>query len=948
MMIFNALLPSARPANPCHTLGRPIVGGSRLLPISMLVCCPLAICLPALWAVGVSDDKLLSASHVSMAAEGGDAAARLVEQLAEPEFALRRRAFHKLWELGGDAVPVLQQAQAASNRQVADSVNVLLVLHRLGIRRGDASLNSMVDLLTNLTAERLLELCRGGQWTLAGELLKNSEHLRVSFREDYEAFTLNRIVETALEQGELELAWPIITALGTAETTAWLSHRVGFPSPLLDSDDREAQVVQLYFSGEVERALELTQMPARLVPMTTRSFTWSRLADDNFQNALLGPRSTVATVAARAVLYDLAGDVKRSQEIWDELLPAKSEGDETAPELDSVAVAALEMLRDFGDPMRGNIASRNQLIVALLMAGQGDAVERYLEESNSSWAYTFYAARSRYDKAFAQLGLDAELSEFDQWLDVQRRLIPTLLGGGNALSTGPTIEAARVASALVGLGESEKAERLVRMMADVAKDKKQLANIIWQENIVRWLSRHESRALCMKVAMEYFSTMEPDCQAAVLEGLFPEFGKAAAALYQTAPVAAVERDGITPWQLLEYLHVWDRESLGGQADHLIAGWLRAAKQRLPPNTLDADSLTALAKTAIGMGMENLALEILAVDLAELHGSETLNLHWLTTAEIHLRRLEPHRALELLRSIRVDRGYAYQPAMVSEVEALRQLGEFDRADQLNKSRWVRMLGNPWYYGANFYEASRHYSKRGEYRESLEYAEPAFLFAETSGRFLYWAMTEYATTAEELDDHRLSANVLRAAMVEALQPYSPCVQFLISNGYISSLRYAISKERLSRAAACVKDGQIDEARRHLDVTASLQPLDIEAVIQCYPPLVEQGEAVFAEELFSRYEHALEQQIAAWPNDSTSLNNLAWMYSQCNRKLSEGKALAQRAVALSPSSPVFLDTLAELQYRSGQVQVAIESMRTCVRLDPRKKHYRENLVRFSSGLP
>jgi tetratricopeptide (TPR) repeat protein len=79
--------------------------------------------------------------------------------------------------------------------------------------------------------------------------------------------------------------------------------------------------------------------------------------------------------------------------------------------------------------------------------------------------------------------------------------------------------------------------------------------------------------------------------------------------------------------------------------------------------------------------------------------------------------------------------------------------------------------------------------------------------------------------------------------------------------------------------------------------------------------------------------------------NLNNLAWMYTQCERELDRALELSQRAVQLAPSSAVYLDTLAEVHFRRGNSQKAVELMRECVYLDPREPHYRENLDRFSN---
>ncbi len=213
-------------------------------------------------------------------------------------------------------------------------------------------------------------------------------------------------------------------------------------------------------------------------------------------------------------------------------------------------------------------------------------------------------------------------------------------------------------------------------------------------------------------------------------------------------------------------------------------------------------------------------------------------------------------------------------------------------------------------------------------------------------MYFAANTYADLVEENQDFQKSADIQRAALVEALQPRSGLAQFMISNGYVSSLRFSIQQERLARAIACIDQQDFEAAERHLQVSYQLQPQDIEAVVQCFPRLVQAGQAIQAEALFLRYESEMQRQIQEWPRDSTALNNLAWMYSQCDRNLDQALTLAQRAVAVAPNSPVFLDTLAEVQFRSGLMKQALQTARECVRLDPRDTHYRENLTRFRGG--
>ncbi len=877
--------------------------------------------------------------------ETARSAESLIPSLVSPSFQVRRNAFLQLWELGAQAVPALQNAQRTGNRQLAETANSLLLLNEMKVVRGNEQESSrLVELLNNLTADKIVSLCELGHWELATRLVRNNLELKQEFTDAYSRFAINRLVETAMSQGDLEQVWPIVLATQPPEVSSWIANKLELELPELDPNDVELQAVRLYFSGETAEAVKLPLAPNRLIPMLTRSFQWKEFSKPSVQTALIGPVTNLAAKAAQAVLIDIAGDATRSEELWAEILTPTNEhspapGD--APELDEQSQVALSMLRQWGDPLEGSMLEYHQFVVALLMSGRVAPVERYLEETNASWAYSFYASRNNFSKAFEQVGLVPTLESFDEWLEIQEKHVRDSLMANERME----IDAARVVGVLVGIGEHEKAKKLLQLLAKLARNSREFELVIWQNNIVRGLGRHESRALCMEIASENYDFMSEECQQAVVEGLFPELSSAAFELFVTAPNRINEIEGVSHWTVIEKLRLWDREFFGEDAENVISQWLRAAKQNLVHEHISSEQLTKLSDVARGFGYDQLALEILSTDLREFNGSEALNLHWLDAAEIYLTQFKPEKALELLSVLR-QHAYNFQPAYICEVEALTQAGEYAKARELDRSRWLRVLSQSRYDGLSYSDIRQHFSDRDDVRRTLEYAAPAFLFAETSSRFIYWDAAEYAAQLETLDNYQLAADVQRAPLVEALQPYSPVVQLLISNGYFGNLRYAIQKERIARGIASIEKKDFEAARRHLDVSKSLQAQDIEVVVQCYPRLVEAGEVEFAEQLFHDYELALQDQIKAWPNDSTALNNLAWMYSQCNQKLDKALSLASRGVELAPNSPVFLDTRAEVEYRLGMVEKAIETMRNCVRIDPRSANYRANLVRFQKG--
>ncbi len=884
-----------------------------------------------------------SASSLAGSREPAESPEELVAKLASRNFEVRRGAFLKLWELGTQARPAWQAALSSDNRQLAELAGNLELLLELQIEPGaSGAAAALVELLNDLTPQKIVDICRLEYWDLAAQLIENSAQLKDALSDNYGRFDLNRIVEEAYEQGNPELAWPIVRTTSTPEQATWIAAKLKLELPSLEEAGADARAVQLFYSGDTEAAIEEVSSPLRRVVMLTRSYQWGAFADEKNQRALLGFQPGPAQAAARACLVELSGDPQAAEAMWDEILLPVAATDATA-QLDPQTAAAVDILHQLNSPTAGNTLQLNQFMLALLISGRVEPIERYLAETDSSLAYSFYAARNDFARAFEQVGLGAELETFDRWLDAQREKIVNTLNVGSRQELDLTV---RIASALVGLGYRDQAQQILEMLAETVQRNRKHEATVWADSIVRWLGRHESRSLCLQVAREHFDSLAPDSQAKVLSGLFPELGGVSLPLYESAPVGDARLDGSgSAWHLLERLQLWDRDYFGDDVEQIVSAWLRLAKQQVVDKQPSSDPLSKLAAVARGFGYDHLALELLSTDLQEYRGKQALNLHWLDAAEIYLDQRKPQQALELLAGIR-QYGYNVQAAYVSEVAALLLAGEYTQAERLDRSRWLRSLATERFYGASYADVTRHFSDRGDTARALEYAEPAFLFADPSSRFAYWAASDYADLLEESGNYQMSADVQRAPLVEALQPFSPLLQFLIGNGYISSLRYSVQQERLARAIAAVKQGEFESARRQLDISRKLQPQDIEAVVQCYPSLTQAGQSQLAEELFEQYEQAMLQQIRRWPNDATALNNLAWMYAKCDRNLEQALELAQRAVGLAPSSPVFLDTLAEVEFRNGLVERALESMRGCVKLDPRDQHYRENLVRYRAG--
>ena len=126
---------------------------------------------------------------------------------------------------------------------------------------------------------------------------------------------------------------------------------------------------------------------------------------------------------------------------------------------------------------------------------------------------------------------------------------------------------------------------------------------------------------------------------------------------------------------------------------------------------------------------------------------------------------------------------------------------------------------------------------------------------------------------------------------------------------------------------------------------KPQDIELPIVVVPV----AETVFGKELadewFDLYYQPLLKHLDEFPNDTLIANNTAWMSALCNRHLEKAQDLASKVTVSNPD-PTYLDTLAEIEYRLGNVARAIELSERCLQIEPKDKQHREQLKRFRAG--
>jgi uncharacterized Ntn-hydrolase superfamily protein len=107
---------------------------------------------------------------------------------------------------------------------------------------------------------------------------------------------------------------------------------------------------------------------------------------------------------------------------------------------------------------------------------------------------------------------------------------------------------------------------------------------------------------------------------------------------------------------------------------------------------------------------------------------------------------------------------------------------------------------------------------------------------------------------------------------------------------------------------------------------------------------GDPVSAEREYARAEDGFRAAIARRPKDADARNELAWFLATHDRDLGEAVAEAKRALSLRDHDPLFYDTLAEAEYRSGSLARAIEAMERALKYSGGDARYAERLKRWN----
>ena len=176
-------------------------------------------------------------------------------------------------------------------------------------------------------------------------------------------------------------------------------------------------------------------------------------------------------------------------------------------------------------------------------------------------------------------------------------------------------------------------------------------------------------------------------------------------------------------------------------------------------------------------------------------------------------------------------------------------------------------------------------------------------------------------------------------------------------ITFLRFVVSQPQGGRAGltslpvflgkadahAELLDDHPQAAMKHMNELLAFRPGTIDVAEEFVPLLEEAGRNNEADQLFNLTSDFFLELLQKYPDSPIHNNNYAWLCATTGRRLDYATEHAMIAVANLPDNSNYLDTLAELQFLTGNKKAAIQLNRRCLQINP-KPHYKRQAIRFA----
>lgn len=599
---------------------------------------------------------------------------------------------------------------------------------------------------------------------------------------------------------------------------------------------------------------------------------------------------------------------------------------------------------------------------ALLARALGNDVlcDRYLETLPEYDEFAIRRSAQQTRQAFAAIGLD-DLSPnaVSQWIESERftSVRPSLVSEPEE----PVSEAIRnlteVSDFLFQLGLSEQGGLVQKRICDELMQKEKTEGFAAWAPFLSRMATLNDREKATRLWTEFLIRSSREPQPAYEPVLVKEDSETANAFQVLYPLAPAAIRGL--FESLEPEGSKDPEGFN-DAVGSAAGDLAIQKRvqqleeiyagRLPAPWRDPQKLESLVRATLARAQSRAEPMLeLSLQLAELLDSigetqmalETIGLNpdgkqvVLAKAK-YLARLGSHglAADLLLQEFRRDATDVSLFLQCSE--QLERAGRFSELDRV-RAQALSSVENK----------RRDMSDQSIYtapvrREVQVILEQAWLRSDDPD--IGWVLqSQYRSAAK--DDDSLTKKSADLARIKTLER----IKYIWPSGRADFLRlqFVFMQCMDSLIVEAIEKKDVDLADSLVRVAHRCVPTDIEFPILFVPKADQYLGSEVADRWFNLFYEPMLRHLEEFPDDHLVGNNTAWLAASCNRNLEKAKQLSEKVTATEPTS-TYLDTLAEVEYRLGNVERAIELSERCRVLEPKSQHHRDQLKRFYERKP
>ena len=208
--------------------------------------------------------------------------------------------------------------------------------------------------------------------------------------------------------------------------------------------------------------------------------------------------------------------------------------------------------------------------------------------------------------------------------------------------------------------------------------------------------------------------------------------------------------------------------------------------------------------------------------------------------------------------------------------------------------------------------------GDWKEAREYYEKALLRSPSLPSVGSYSLAnafveELATLTAYLKEWQ-KAQAYREVFA-LMQTYRDGIEY---GHYYSRNRFQVL---VARGALAMENGEKDKAVSAFEEAHRILPRDGYLANELFPAMRELGLHDHHDRLFEKSAQHAREMIKRYPLDDNGYNSFAWMASRANRCLDEAEEYLKKALELNPQSAAYLDTMGEIYFARRNREEAVK---------------------------